>query len=635
MRAPARAASMGVQLNARLMAAPEPEHVLELHGAHAGCFDAVNLSTAWGRISRVAATWPARRQAAFFDEHRDALERLHASMHARLRDFGARELANTAYACACLPSDPALALMRSVRERAPALSADFKPQELANIAWGFAKAGLRAPPLFEMVERESVRQLRNFKPIELASLAWAFARDGTGKLSSSDALFEGIAREAEARIDEFNVRSLFNLAWAFAATRRADERLFDAIALAALPVCDSLPPQQLAVLAWAMGRVRAQQPRLVRALAAAAAPHASRLQPKHIVMLLWSANRCGAADARVLRALSCEVARTAKTYSALELALVLWASAASHAADAAPLFALVARQLAPDVRACEGRALSLLAYASAVSGHAREAGPLLDAIEAELPARAHALRLPDLVRTGWALAVARRYPPALLDAIVSRVNALPSTALACESVQLRVQLHQINLSLALLVPAHLAGALALSPPHAALCADALRHETAPCAPSAPHLTVSAALAQLRVEHENEYVVPGLGCTVDIAVWPPTRRGAPRRADRGAASAAERAGASMMLVEVNGPHHYLPSGELRPTSALKHAQLRAAGWRVLVVCNDEWLALPAGGPRLGFLRDLLRAGGHAGPRAGAAAVVRRANDGAELAAAVAC
>lgn len=594
-RSAARVISLGARLNARLMTAPGPEHILELYSTHGRSFDAVNLSTAWGRISRAAAAWPVRRQAAFFSEHEPMLGELQATMSARLGEFGARELANTAYASACLSYEPALALLGDVRERAPAHSRDFKPQELANMAWGFAKAGVRSGPLFEMVERESLPKLAAFKPIELASLAWAFAKDGAGAEAGSDELFAGIAREAEARIGEFNARALFNLAWAFAATRRSDPRLFDAIAAAAIPECAAFSPHQIAVLAWAMGRARSRQPALVRALAAAAVPQASRLQPKHVVMLLWSAVRCGAADARLLGALSREVERTAGGYSPMELALVLWASAAARSRDAGPLFALAAARVAPEVRTCDGRALSLLAYASAVSGHAREAAPLLDALGAELPGRSHAVRLPDLVRIGWALAVARRHPPALLAELVARVNALEPAALSAQSAQLRVQLHQLNLSLRLLAPPPAGGGnapLALAPAHAEACAAALRHDAALCAPSQLHYAVSAALVALRVVHDNEYVVPALGCTVDIAARLPAVGGGEARA---------------VLIEVNGPHHYLPCGALRPTSALKHAHLAAAGWAVLSVRHDEWAALPAEAERLRFLRELLAAG----------------------------
>lgn len=672
----ARLISTAASLNARLMTAPGPEHILALYGAHGHNFDAVNLSTAWSRLSRATAAWPARRQAAFFSEHEPMLHNLQTSMGARLSEFGARELANTAYASACFSYEPALGLMSRVREHAPAHSAEYKPQELANMAWGFAKAGLRSPSLFAMVEREALPKLATFKPIELASLAWAFAKDGIGSKPASDRLFAGIAREAEARIGDFNARALFNLAWAFAATRRPDDRLFDAIARAAIPVCASFSPHQIAILAWAMGKARARQPLLVRALAEAAIPNASRLQPKHVVMLLWSAVRCGAADERLLGALSREVERTAPSYSPLELSLVLWASAAAHSQQAGTLFALAAAQLAPEVRTCDGRALSLLTYACAVSGHAAHAAPLLDALcsdwaergpaqrgafevldragreepqgerqgkapsgapadrHAARAARAHPIELPDLVRTGWALTVARRHSPALVRELTERVNALEPAALAAQSAQLRVQLHQINLSLRLLAPPSPAGAPApprLAAEHAAVCAGALRHDAEPCVPSALHLSVSAALRALGIAHANEFVVPGLECTVDIAARVPSGASALRLAadapplltatvaiaaaaeeaqgddagaDRGDGARAEHADARPLLIEVNGPHHYLPSGALRPTSELKHAHLRSAGWRLLTVRHDEWLALAAEPARLRFLREAI-------------------------------
>jgi hypothetical protein len=161
------------------------------------------------------------------------------------------------------------------------------------------------------------------------------------------------------------------------------------------------------------------------------------------------------------------------------------------------------------------------------------------------------------------------------------VNDLPPGALRAESVQLRVQLHQVALSLRLLAPGL---GLALSETHAHACAHALQRNSEACTPSAMHSEVSLVLRALGLRHDNELVVPGLGYVVDIA--------------------AAGADGSHVAIEVNGPDHYLPCGALNPQSALKYAHLRAAGWCVLTVRNSEWLACPSDEARSEMLLALV-------------------------------
>ena len=106
---------------------------------------------------------------------------------------------------------------------------DFKPQELANTAWAFAKADRAAPTLFDAIAREAVRGgLRDFKPQELSMTAsWAFATAG----HAAPVLLDAIATQAVRRgLREFNAQDLANVAWAFATAGHAAPTLLDAIA---------------------------------------------------------------------------------------------------------------------------------------------------------------------------------------------------------------------------------------------------------------------------------------------------------------------------------------------------------------------------------------------------------------------
>ena len=68
--------------------------------------------------------------------------------------------------------------------------------------------------------------MNEFKPQELANAAWAFAKLGR----SDQKLFAALARAAEQRLVEFNAQDLANMAWAFAKVGQLEEKLFAALA---------------------------------------------------------------------------------------------------------------------------------------------------------------------------------------------------------------------------------------------------------------------------------------------------------------------------------------------------------------------------------------------------------------------
>eukprot|EP00747_Dinoflagellata_sp_TGD_P123268 gnl/TRDRNA2_/TRDRNA2_173785_c7_seq2.p1 gnl/TRDRNA2_/TRDRNA2_173785_c7~~gnl/TRDRNA2_/TRDRNA2_173785_c7_seq2.p1 ORF type:complete len:143 (+),score=21.65 gnl/TRDRNA2_/TRDRNA2_173785_c7_seq2:263-691(+) len=71
--------------------------------------------------------------------------------------------------------------------------------------------------LFAALSRAAERQLSTVQ--ELANIAWAFARVG----SLDQNLFAVLARTAEQHASEFDAQALFNTAWAFASSIRSEK----------------------------------------------------------------------------------------------------------------------------------------------------------------------------------------------------------------------------------------------------------------------------------------------------------------------------------------------------------------------------------------------------------------------------
>jgi len=101
----------------------------------------------------------------------------------------------------------------------------FKPQELSNLVWSFAKVSLPAKELFESVARTSMCKIGCFSFQNLSNLAWAFATTGI----CDTVLFERIATQSDAGITGFSSQELSNIAWAFATLEVRHDVLLQAI----------------------------------------------------------------------------------------------------------------------------------------------------------------------------------------------------------------------------------------------------------------------------------------------------------------------------------------------------------------------------------------------------------------------
>jgi len=153
---------------------------------------------------------------------------------ARGKDFSPVNLATVLQRLGALPgsaqSSSTRAALRALAARAAASVVDDGPQwqerGLANAAWGAAKAGVEAKPLFEAIAFEAPKRIAAFIPQNLANTAWAFAKAGV----EAPLLFEAIADEAVAKMDTFHEQALIDTQWAFETAKVGASTLFQALA---------------------------------------------------------------------------------------------------------------------------------------------------------------------------------------------------------------------------------------------------------------------------------------------------------------------------------------------------------------------------------------------------------------------
>ena len=69
----------------------------------------------------------------------------------------------------------------------------YNGQDIANLAWGFANAGVHEPRLLRLMARVASCRLASLRPHDCAELAWALAVGGVG----APLLFEQMAKIVE------------------------------------------------------------------------------------------------------------------------------------------------------------------------------------------------------------------------------------------------------------------------------------------------------------------------------------------------------------------------------------------------------------------------------------------------------
>eukprot|EP00300_Choanocystis_sp_HF-7_P007855 c15547_g1_i2.p1 GENE.c15547_g1_i2~~c15547_g1_i2.p1 ORF type:complete len:367 (+),score=58.91 c15547_g1_i2:303-1403(+) len=123
----------------------------------------------------------------------------------------------------------------------------LKPNYLTMLACAFAHLGLHATTLFEMIGNAFAKDPFAFNPQNTALLAWAFAKAGV----HSDHWFAALSRRSLASLVSFSAQNLSNLAWAFAVNGFRDAALFDEIQDQVTARLREFSPQEACNMLWA------------------------------------------------------------------------------------------------------------------------------------------------------------------------------------------------------------------------------------------------------------------------------------------------------------------------------------------------------------------------------------------------
>ncbi|EJK50024.1 hypothetical protein THAOC_31047, partial [Thalassiosira oceanica] len=99
----------------------------------------------------------------------------------------------------------------------------FNPQNLSNITWAFATAGVSHTKLFEKLSDAAARKGEFIETQHIANFLWACATVGY----TDERLFSALTPVIASKLDKFNLQNLANIAWAYSVANTPRQDLFN------------------------------------------------------------------------------------------------------------------------------------------------------------------------------------------------------------------------------------------------------------------------------------------------------------------------------------------------------------------------------------------------------------------------
>eukprot|EP00971_Amphidinium_carterae_P023822 469515-Amphidinium_carterae.1 len=165
----------------------------------------------------------------------------------------------------------------------------FTEQNLANLAWAFAKLALADWPLLNAVSDAALGKVSELYPQALANFAWVCATLAW----KNTRLLRAIAAQSIEVMPEFGEQNISNLVWALATL--SDFHDGHSASAAVLQKVEGFPVQELvntglawrACIRWALGKLAYCQPAVVHALSSAAVRKYDEYRARDLTNTAW------------------------------------------------------------------------------------------------------------------------------------------------------------------------------------------------------------------------------------------------------------------------------------------------------------------------------------------------------------
>ena len=199
---------------------------VDAHRQHGDNYTDATLGATWNLLGKLMRRDRMGKERRYLSQHGHKLKPLVEHTMQAVPSMNARNVANIAHGLAIVETDARWrggdALWNVLARAAVARVGDFNAQDLANTAYAFTTAGHASPALFDAIARAAVVRVGDFNEQNLANTAYAFATSG----HASPVLFDAIARASAARVGDFKPQELSNTAYAYATAGHSSPALF-------------------------------------------------------------------------------------------------------------------------------------------------------------------------------------------------------------------------------------------------------------------------------------------------------------------------------------------------------------------------------------------------------------------------
>ncbi|GMH61520.1 hypothetical protein TrLO_g13383 [Triparma laevis f. longispina] len=325
-------------LTAWIKGAPTIDRLLQTTSEQQSRINHIHLSAAWGCLGRLWMTTDRDK----FDSHSHNLNSL--SQHTikvitTSSEIRARELANIAHGVSKSGRGSELtSLMDALSSEILKRASDLKPQETANTAWAFAKAGRSDPSLFTSLTKIALKNLNEFNSQELTNFTWAYATVGIGDCD----LFSRLANTIQPKLKEFNPQGISNTALAFAKAGHQDADLFKNLAKIVILQLNDFNAQDYANTSWAFAKIGFADEALFSAFAKMIKGKMEDFNAQGLANTVWAFAKAGHVDESLFSSFGKQIERMLDDFNSQDLANVSWAFAKACHPDIV-LFSALAR----------------------------------------------------------------------------------------------------------------------------------------------------------------------------------------------------------------------------------------------------------------------------------------------------
>ena len=393
--------------------------LLQIIAKESEAFKGVNLRTAWNSL----AAMPARDRPELKSDPRFAA--FIASTEQQIEDNpkvhrDAKTLSTIIHAIAKLgvPWKDVRGISEQVRSRGTVIAEKGSPQSVANTCWAFAKLGVGAPLLFDVIAKNGAWMVENGNGVEVSNTAWACGKLGV----QAPSLFHAIDKQGKSLVQNWQPQAVADTAWAFATLGVSAPLFFEAIEQRGEWLVENGSSRTVANTAWACAKLGFPAPLLFSAIDKKGWTLVHFMDSQNLASTAWACAALGIKAPSLFHAINVRGEWLGKHGKPQEVASAAWAFA-KLGVEAPILFAAIERKGRQFVKnPNNAQPLATVAWAFGRLGF--PAPRLFNAIDLKggwLVERLVESKKPQAVaNTAWAFATLGIAAPSLFGAIEKR-----------------------------------------------------------------------------------------------------------------------------------------------------------------------------------------------------------------------